>query len=128
MRKIFFILFICLTSNFVNAQDLSCKDFRTGEFVMETEEFGKIYITRTTNHQTESCKQMNYKASFDLVWKDDCSYELSNEKIQVGDKIDINNTIKVKSEIYKIEGNVFFLRVSSNIDDAILECKIKKLN
>lgn len=127
MRKLFILLLITLSSNFVNAQDLTCKDFRVGKFEMDSE-YGKILISRTENSQVESCKQMNYKASFDIVWKDDCTYELSNEKIQVGDKIDVNNNIKVKSEIYKIEGNVFYLRVSSNIADAILECKIKKIN
>ena len=127
MKKIFLILFISLIANFVNSQNLSCKDFRTGKFEMDSE-YGKILITRTETSQVESCKQMNYKASFDIVWKDDCTYELSNEKIQVGEKIDENNIIKVKSEIYKIEGDVFFLKVSTNLSDMILDCKIKKTN
>ena len=127
MKKIFLILLISMTANFVSAQDLNCKDFRVGKFEMDSD-YGKIQITRTETSQVETCKAMNYKASFDIVWKDDCTYELSNEKIQTGDKIDINNSIKVKSNIYKIEGNVFFLRVSSNIDEMVLDCKIKKIN
>jgi len=127
MKKIFLIVLICLTSSFANSQDLSCKEFHTGKFEMDSE-YGKILITRTETSQVEFCKEMNYKASFDIVWKDDCTYELSNEKIQIGDKIDVDNNIKVKSTIYKIEGDVFFLKVSSNISEMILECKIKKLN
>lgn len=127
MKKIFFLLLICLTSNYVNSQNLSCKAFHTGKFEMDSE-YGKILITRTETSQVEFCKEMNYKASFDIVWKDDCTYELSNEKIQTGDKIDVDNNIKVKSTIYKIEGDVFFLKVSSNLSEMVLECKIKKLN
>lgn len=127
MRNILLTLLICLTSSFANSQDLNCKDFHIGKFEMDSE-YGKIVITRSENSQVEYCKDMNYKASFDIIWNDDCTYELSNEKIQIGDKIDTNNTIKVKSKIYKIEGNVFFLRVSSNLDETVLDCKIKKVN
>ena len=127
MKNILLTLLICLTSSFSNSQDLNCRDFHIGKFEMDSE-FGKIVITRSENAQVEYCKDMNYKASFDIIWKDDCTYELSNEKIQVGDKIDTNNDIKVKSKIYKIEGNVFFLRVSSNIYELVLECKINKIN
>ena len=127
MKNLLLLVLICLTSSFANSQDLNCKDFHIGKFEMESE-FGKIVITRSETSQVEYCKEMNYKASFDIVWKDDCTYELSNEKIQIGDKIDTNNDIKVKSKIYKIEENVFFLKVSSNIDEMILECKIKKID
>jgi hypothetical protein len=127
MKKLVIVLLICLTSSFVNAQDLSCKDFHIGKFEMETE-YGKVIISRTETSQVEFCKQMNYKASFDIIWKDDCTYELSNEKIQIGDKIDTDNSIKVKSKIYKIENNVFFLRVSTNLDELVLDCKIIKTN
>ncbi len=127
MKKLVIILFVCFTSSLVYSQDLNCKDFHVGKFEMDSE-YGKIVITRSETSQVEYCKEMNYKASFDMVWTDDCTYELSNEKIQIGDKIDMNNTIKVKSKIYKIEGNQFFLRVSSNIDELVIDCKIKKVN
>lgn len=128
MKKIFLILFISLTYNFVNSQDLTCKDFHIGKFEMDTKEYGKFIITRTKDNQVESCKSINYKGSFDIVWKDDCTYELSNEQVQIGDKTETNKNIKVTSKIYKIEGDVFFLQVSSNINDIVLEYKMKKIN
>ena len=72
MKNILLTLLICLTSSFANSQDLNCKDFHIGKFEMDSE-YGKIVITRSETSQVEYCKEMNYKASLDIVWKDDCT-------------------------------------------------------
>ncbi|MGZ5244627.1 MAG: hypothetical protein ACXWEY_04875 [Bacteroidia bacterium] len=47
---------------------------------MTDKEIGTTIITRTTNKQIEENKKLGTKRSFDVVWVDDCTYELRNKK------------------------------------------------
>ncbi|MGZ8570097.1 MAG: hypothetical protein ACXWW0_11965 [Bacteroidia bacterium] len=79
MKNAILIIFIFLCTQ-AFSQEVNCKKYRTGVFSMTDKEIGTTIITRTTNKQIEENKKLGTKRSFDVVWVDDCTYELRNKK------------------------------------------------
>src|SRR3954471_16388401 len=69
---------------FTTAPISPCLKFHTGTFEISGDGVGTTTVTRTGDKQIEENKGLGYKASFDIVWKDDCTYELHKKKVLQG--------------------------------------------
>lgn len=111
----------------INAQTSKCESAHIGTFELDSKEYGVLKIERTENSQIETNEFMEFKASYDVVWIDDCHYELRNKKVIKGEiRPESKTTDIMKAEILKIEGSTIFLRLSSNFSDFVTDCEIIK--
>lgn len=63
------------------AQDLlDCSEFKTGNFHYSPPNGGEVTIKRTKKKQIERYNQETQKFIFEIVWIDDCSYDLTLTK------------------------------------------------
>ncbi|PKB17234.1 hypothetical protein [Flavobacterium sp. 5] len=127
MIRTFTIIAFILSLN-INAQISKCNAGHIGTFELDSEDYGILKIERTENSQIETNESMGFQASYDVVWIDDCHYELRNKKVIKGEtRPDSKTTDIMKAEILKIEGSKVFLRLSSNFSDFITDCEITKI-
>ena len=83
--KLFITLIFTTISAFAFAQNSTdCSQVKTGKFRLVSELSGTTIIKRTKKYQIEINEDADYKAKFDIVWKDDCTYELHNKKLIKG--------------------------------------------
>ncbi|NIF05164.1 hypothetical protein F3J23_06880 [Chryseobacterium sp. Tr-659] len=127
MSKIFFfsLLFFSLT---INAQVSNCKSAHIGKFELDSGEYGVFVVERNLKTQTEKNEKLGFKAIYDIVWKDDCHYELKNRKIIKGEILEgssPNDVVKV--EIVKVVDGKVFLKIGSNFSDEEMECEMTKI-
>jgi hypothetical protein len=74
------IILLLLTSTYFYAQTKSkCSDVKTGVFKVD-----ETIIKRTENIQFETNAEKHFKASYTVVWLDDCTYELRDKKFISG--------------------------------------------
>ncbi len=127
MIKIFTTIAFLFSLN-INAQTSKCNTAHIGTFELDSKEYGITKIERTENSQIETNEFMGFQAKYDIVWTDDCHYELQNKKVIKGETYPNSKpTDTVKAEILKIEGTKIFLRLSSNFADFITDCEIVKI-
>lgn len=101
---------------------------QVGKFELTSKTSGTTIIERTKNTQTETNKTMNLKTSYDLVWINDCRYELRNRKVLEGtSKFVMQPTDVITVEIIKIEGTKLLVKITSNFSDKIAEVEINKI-
>lgn len=61
----------------VRAQDrIDCSEFKTGRFHYNPPNGGEVTIKRTKKKQIERYNDENQKFIFEILWTDDCKYEL----------------------------------------------------
>lgn len=114
---------------FSNAQDLTCKDFRKGTFIVNTKSpETTIKIVRNGNEQVENL----IKASEEYIetnptevvhaklnWINDCSYHLlyDSAKMKLGEvEKYINDNGGVLVEVTKIEGQCFYYKTTMTVN------------
>jgi hypothetical protein len=99
-----------------------------GTFELDAGEYGIITIIRTENSQIETNDFMNFHATYDVFWIDECHYELRNKKVIKGEsKYGNNPSDIIKAEVLKITGSKILLKLSSNYTDFVTECEIIKI-
>lgn len=112
----------------INAQTSKCNAAHIGTFELDSKEYGVTKIERTENSQIETNEFMGFQAQYDIVWIDDCHYELQHKKVLKGEiRPESKPTDIMKAEILKIEGKIIFLRLSSNFSDFVVDCEIVKI-
>lgn len=78
LKYFIFLLFFLLFNQSIKAQDeLSCKDFKEGTFVIPAKDgMPETLIIRKGNQQTEimELKGVRHEDVIDLKWIDDCTY------------------------------------------------------
>lgn len=128
MRKlvilnIFFLYFLSDCS-----QKDNCKEFKTGEFEIDSE-VGRFIITRYENRQIEYNEQLGLEIEFTIEWINDCSYKLTPVKI-LQNKKDFNYPMDLilTVEILETSKDSYLQRSSSNISDLVHESRIKRTN
>lgn len=128
IKKITFLLFIAFTLQ-THAQSSKCEAAHVGIFELDSgEDFGITRIERNDKTQTETNEKMGFKALYDVVWIDDCHYELKNKKIIKGEsKYGTQPDDVLKVEILKIEGAKIFLRLSSNFTSFVTDCEMIRI-
>ncbi len=112
----------------INAQISKCNTAHIGTFELDSKEYGILKIERTENSQIETNEFMGVQARYDVIWIDDCHYELRNKKVLKGETHpESKSTDVLKAEILKVEGSKIFLRLSSNFSDFVTDCEIMKI-
>ena len=105
-----------------------CEPAHIGTFEHVSEATGKTMIYRTATSQKEVNDTLKYEATFDIKWVDSCTYELSNKKMIKGDsRLSGLPSDILRVQILKMEGNVIYVRVSSNFSDRIMETTMTKM-
>jgi hypothetical protein len=128
LTKTVLTLLISLTFCFANAQASECEIAKIGTFELVSPISGTTIIYRTLDKQTEINDSLNYEATFELRWINSCTYELRNKVLIKGDKrLAGLPTDVIKVEIIKIEGDMIFVKTSSNFNDKVLERILTKL-
>lgn len=127
MKTFYFIFLLTFLSSMSFAQSLDCKKMQVGKFELVSKTSGTTIIERTKNTQTETNETMQIKTSYDLVWINECSYELRNRKVVEGNsKFVMKPTDVVTVEIIKIEGTKLTVKITSNFSDKVAEVEIEK--
>ncbi|HCN48509.1 MAG TPA: hypothetical protein DIT10_05360 [Chryseobacterium sp.] len=127
LNKVYFsaLLFLSLT---LNAQTSPCKAAHIGKFQVDSGESGITVIERNKKTQTEINEKMGYKARYDIVWIDDCHYELRNRTVIKGKSWEGSSPTDIlKAEILKVVNGKVFLRLGSNFSDEVMECEMIKI-
>lgn len=128
MKSFFFLAILTFLSSISFAQSLDCKKMQVGKFELTSKTSGTTIIERTKNTQTETNETMNLKTSYDLVWINDCSYELRNRKVLEGtSKFVMQPTDVITVEIIKIEDTKLLVKITSNFSDKVAEVEIYKI-
>ena len=83
-RLVILILSIQIFTLTALAQKPTCKSLHTGSFKIYTKETGTTFIKRTEKLQSEKNDDLGYEMVFDIVWIDECTYELRPKKTDKG--------------------------------------------
>lgn len=89
---------------------VDCSDFKTGKFVVPSDEFGDSYIKRTKKYQIETGTDLrtgeSFKVKDKIVWLDECTYRLfpiSNKgAMLVGDDVLTFKIIETGEDYYLV--------------------------
>lgn len=95
-----------------------CKAVKIGKFKLTSDVSGTTIIERTEQHQIERSEEGDYEAKYDLVWIDECNYELRNQKLIKGPKeLEGNDNDVVKVEILEVGNETMKVRTTANFSD-----------
>lgn len=118
-----------LSCNVKGQENNGCKNVQIGDFKLTSEYSGTTYISRTENHQTERNIDHGYEARFDVVWIDECTYELRNKKFIKGpDFLKGKEGAILTVEILEVKENSIVVSSSSNFTDIKTEVEMEILN
>jgi hypothetical protein len=121
MRKIQ-ILLISLLSISALSQNLSCVDFKTGDFELKTSYFQPTSILRSESIQKEFSEQLDITIEGSIVWTSECSYELT---YTVAPPALIGK--KIEARIIRIEENIAYCESTfEDMPGFILKFEMKK--
>lgn len=108
-------LLLLLSPILVNCagETIDCKSVHDGTFIMPDPILGDTKIERMGGKQIEEAK--DFKAMFDVEWKDECTYVLKNKVLLRGDeRFTPVKDAKMTIEINKIDNDSVYFTVSSN--------------
>ena len=89
-------------------QTNECKSVKTGKFEVVTPTYGKTIITRTKTNQIND--SLKYEATFDLIWTDNCTYELRNKlKVKYPNNNFIKDKIRQQLQVLRDKGIIEFV-------------------
>jgi hypothetical protein len=118
MRKLLSFLICLLLAIGTQAQVNKCKKVRKGVFKLVTPGHGTMVVTRTPTKQIESNDSTGYKASFDMVWNDNCSYILRNRKILSGNsRSEWKLNYEIKIDILEVTDTTYKAHFSCNFSN-----------
>lgn len=114
-RLVILTLAIKIFSLSANGQKPTCKSLHTGSFKIVSKEVGTTFIKRTAKLQTEKNDELGYEVIFDIVWLNECTYELRPKKLIKGDpSIMGDGTHVVKTRIKEISNNSYIAETSAS--------------
>lgn len=113
----------------INAQELTCSDFKNGNFYVpaENETILPYKIIRNGNQQTEIVEDPENilgtdfnKTAYEIIeWIDDCTYRLKYDesKMELTEyQKFLNDNNGVLNELIKIEGKCFYFKSTLNVN------------
>ena len=110
----------------VLGQKPACKSLHTGSFKIFTEESGNTLINRTEKLQTEKNDNLGYEIIFDIVWINECTYELRPKKLIKGDPAIMGDgTHVITTRIKNISNKSYLAETSANFSDAIFDFEVE---
>lgn len=128
MKLLYTLMFIFFIGETTFSQTTDCKSVRLGKFESTSQSGIKTIIERTENTQFESIESMKLKSAYDLVWINDCTYELRNRRVLEGtSKFVMQPKDIIKVEITSVEAEKQMVKISSNFNEKIIEVAIYKI-
>ncbi|MDD5149965.1 MAG: hypothetical protein PHC28_05710 [Flavobacterium sp.] len=106
MKKILFIIFLITFVTIGYSQKKQCSDFKTGKFEYTDSKYFEWKVVRTDSTQTEINSKNGIELKATILWKSDCAYVLTYEKITNSDLKDLIGK-KVFVEILEIQNQKF---------------------
>jgi hypothetical protein len=126
MRKSLSLLICLLVVMGSQAQVNKCKKVRKGIFKLVMPGRGTTVVTRTPTKQIESNDSTGYKASFDMVWNDNCSYILRNRKILSGEsKSEWKLNYEIKIDILEVTDTTYKAHFSCNFSNFVTDIQLQ---
>lgn len=123
--KYLLLIFTLLLSAIGFSQDPNCKSVRTGKFKIVTKETGVTLIERSADKQTEEDPETGDKTVSDIIWIDDCTYQLRNMKFIKGKPYDSDMPGEIFTcKIIKIKSESYIVQTTSNFSDMMLEREV----
>ncbi|NER11778.1 hypothetical protein SAMN06265375_1094 [Muriicola jejuensis] len=118
--KVLLLLVSVLSLISIQAQELDCNRFKTGNFIMEDPNTGQNIIKRTDSTQIEYLPNLGIKIELNAKWQDDCTLILTLHEIlenpnnhEIGDFVLISEVIETTQDFYVmrsyIEGQDFIM-------------------
>lgn len=106
MKRISFAVFLITLFSVGYSQNNQCSDFKTGKFEYTNPNYSEWKVIRTDSTQTEINSKNGIELNATIIWKSDCEYVLTYEKIT---NSDLKNLIgkKVFVEILEIQNRKF---------------------
>lgn len=124
MKKNIFLFFVIITITNSYCQNKQCSDFRTGKFEYTNPSYSEWKVIRTDSTQTEINSNTKIELKATIIWKSDCEYVLTYEKITNSDLKDLIGK-KVFVEIFEIENKKF--KYHSKLDDMEITTEMIKV-
>lgn len=70
------VIALLLLVGSTSCQKKTCADFKLGQFEAPDNQISDIKITRTATQQIERSESRNFKEVYDIIWINDCEYQL----------------------------------------------------
>jgi hypothetical protein len=123
MKYIFFLALLCSACK---QSDKGCAGFKTGTFVIESEEEGResYRFVRTPNTQTETRLSTGSKTVFDVAWLDDCTYTLTFREGYYPEEV---KKLKITVKIVKTAGDYMYYESSAGGNSTTFTGKMRKI-
>lgn len=120
-----FSLALLSFSTLTFGQEMSCKQFKNGKFVIPNAEYGNSYLERKGNIQTETGEKSGFKATFKVKWIDECTYTLQLKKIISNpSELEVLKETIITVQIIEVKKNSYIQRSTSNTFDTVFEGEI----
>lgn len=129
MRMLIFVLLITGFNQTSVSQRVTCRSLHEGTFRVVTKETGTTLIRRTKAVQIEENTFLNYKVIFDIIWIDDCVYELRPKEVIKGDPSilgDGKNVLTVR--IKGVHKKNYIAETSANFSNGIVDFEVEILD
>jgi hypothetical protein len=125
MKYILLLTVVIMASNHSKAQTKNCLRVHEGTFKLTSEQ-GTTIIKRTKTKQIETDPKIKFKATYDVVWLDDCTYQLRKPKLISGDpRLAGNSSSVLTVKIIEVKAKSYVVRTSANFTDMVLEREIE---
>lgn len=129
MKILALFLFAILLSLNSFGQKTTCQFLHEGTFKVTTKESGETFITRTKKYQIEENALMGYKVVFDIIWTDECSYELRPNKLIKGDPAIMGyGKYVLRARIKNITNKGYVAETSANFSHGIIDFEVEIIN
>ena len=106
MKKIIFTFFLITSITIGYSQKKQCPDFKTGKFEYTDPKYSEWKVVRTDSTQTEINTKNGIELKAKIIWKSDCEYVLTYEKVINLDRKDLIRK-KVFVKIIEIQDRKF---------------------
>ncbi|MFK7756955.1 MAG: hypothetical protein AB8B53_08510 [Flavobacteriales bacterium] len=111
--------------NLFGQQNPDCSEVKTGTFILYDDAVGATIIKRKKKFQTEKNDKLGVKVKYELVWLDDCTYELRGIRSYKGpEEYRGLDTDILTTEILWIRDGQMRVRSSSNFSEMVVEVEM----
>lgn len=124
MKKIIYTFFLITSITIGYSQRKQCSDFKTGKFEYTDPKYSEWKVVRTDSTQTEINTKNGIELKATIIWKSDCEYVLTYEKVINLDRKDFIGK-KVFVEIIEIQNQKF--KYYSKLDTMELTSEMMKV-
>lgn len=127
MKYAILLVIITLAGN-AFGQELDCKTFHNGKFLLENTEIGNTIIERKGDVHTEYVENLGIKINFKIKWINDCTCRLEvREIVKNPNQIEFPKDIIFTIEIVETKEQSYIQSTTSNFSDYAFKSEILKI-